>query len=141
MKYRQPPQKIRGRHLPRRRDVERLRRLLATHPVVGILGPRQVGKTTLARDLVKGRRQAVAVFDLEDPAELDLLVVRGRRRWGFELKRTSAPTVSRSMHVAVADLRLERLDVVHGGAHSFPLAPRIRAVALARLLEDRRPLG
>jgi hypothetical protein len=67
--------------------------------------------------------------------------VRGRRRWGFDLKRTSAPAVTRSMHVAVEDLRLERLDVVHGGAHSFPLAPRIRAVALARLLEDLRPLG
>ena len=30
-------------------------------------------------------------------AELDLLVVRGRRRWGFEVKRTSAPTITPSM--------------------------------------------
>ncbi|MEK7443466.1 MAG: ATP-binding protein, partial [candidate division NC10 bacterium] len=47
--------------------------------------------------------------------ELDLLVVRGRRRLGFEFKRTSGPSVTRSMHVALADLRLERLDVIHAG--------------------------
>jgi predicted AAA+ superfamily ATPase len=69
-------------------------------------------------------------------AELDLLVVRGRRRWGFEFKRTSAPAVTRSMRVALEDLRLQRLDVVHGGPHTFLLAPRIRAVAFARLLDD-----
>jgi uncharacterized protein len=37
--------------------------------VVGLLGPRQVGKTTLARALARGRRP-VAYFDLEDPADL-----------------------------------------------------------------------
>jgi hypothetical protein len=74
-------------------------------------------------------------------AELDLLVVRGRRRWGFEIKRTSAPVVTRSMRVALEDLRLERLDVVHGGPHTFPLAPRVRAVSLSRLLVDLAPLG
>jgi hypothetical protein len=73
-------------------------------------------------------------------AELDLLVVRGRRRWGFEFKRTSAPAVTRSMRVALEDLRLDRIDVVHGGPHTFPLAPRIRAVALSRLLDDLAPL-
>jgi uncharacterized protein len=73
-------------------------------------------------------------------AELDLLVVRGRRRWGFEFKRTSAPAVTRSMRVALEDLRLDRLDVVHGGPHTFPLAPRVRAVAFSRLLDDLAPL-
>ncbi|MFN8091785.1 MAG: ATP-binding protein [Vicinamibacteria bacterium] len=73
-------------------------------------------------------------------AELDLLVVRGRTRLGFEIKRTSAPTVTPSMRIATEDLKLTRLDVIHGGAATFPLAPRIRAVALGRLLEDLRPL-
>ena len=34
-------------------------------------------------------------------AELDLLIVRGRRRRGFEIKRTAAPAVNRSMHGAM----------------------------------------
>jgi predicted AAA+ superfamily ATPase len=73
-------------------------------------------------------------------AEIDLLVVRGRTRLGFEIKRTSAPAVTRSMRTALHDLKLARLDVVHAGASTFPLASRIRAVALGRLLEDLRPL-
>lgn len=73
-------------------------------------------------------------------AELDLLVVRGNRRWGFEFKRTVAPRLTRSMHSALADLRLERLDVIHAGDQTFPLADTVRAVALRRLLDDLDPL-
>ncbi len=73
-------------------------------------------------------------------AELDLLVVRGSTRLGFEFKRTSAPRATRSMHVALADLKLARLDVVHAGEDTFPLAPGLRAVALRRLLGDITPL-
>jgi hypothetical protein len=44
------------------------------------------------------------------------------------------------MRTALQDLRLQRLDVVHAGETSFPLAPKIRAVALGRLLLDLAPL-
>lgn len=74
-------------------------------------------------------------------AELDLLVVRGGRRWGFEVKRTTSPSVTPSMRSALQDLRLDRLDVLHAGEHTFPLAPRVRAVAASRLLEDVSPLA
>jgi hypothetical protein len=37
-------------------------------------------------------------------AELDLLVVRGRRRLGFEMKRSEAPQVTPSMRIALQDL-------------------------------------
>jgi len=72
--------------------------------------------------------------------ELDLLVVRGTRRWGFEFKRTVTPRLTRSIHSALADLRLERLDVVHAGDQTFPLADTVRALALGRLLDDLAPL-
>lgn len=73
-------------------------------------------------------------------AELDLLVVRGSQRIGFEFKRTTAPALTRSMHVALADLRLDRLDVIHAGRDTFRLAPTVRAVACGRIMEDIRPL-
>jgi uncharacterized protein len=73
-------------------------------------------------------------------AELDLLVVRGNQRLGFEIKRTSAPALTPSMRSALADLELHRLDVLHAGAHTFPLADRVKAVAAARLLQDVAPL-
>jgi len=72
-------------------------------------------------------------------AELDLLVVRGRRRWGFEVKRTSAPAITPSMKTALQDLKLQRLFVVHAGEHSFNMTKKIRAVAVADLLDELKP--
>lgn len=73
-------------------------------------------------------------------AELDLLVVRGQRRIGFEFKRTLEPTLTRSMLVALEDLGLERIDVLHAGERTFPIHPKVRAVALSRVLEDLKPI-
>jgi len=74
-------------------------------------------------------------------AELDLLVVKGALRLGFEVKRTMAPKVTPSMRAAIADLRLKRLDVIHAGSETFPLSKQIRAVALSRILTDLAPLA
>jgi uncharacterized protein len=74
-------------------------------------------------------------------AELDLLVVRGRTRLGFEIKHTVAPAVTPSMRTALKDLGLSRLDVIHAGDRTYQMAPRIRAIALTRLLDDLTPLG
>lgn len=73
-------------------------------------------------------------------AALDLLVVRGPRRVGFEIKRTVAPQVTRSMRIALEDLKLERIEVLHAGRETFPLAARIRAVSAYRLWADVEPL-
>ena len=80
-------------------------------------------------------------WKLHSGAELDLLVRRGNLRRGFELKLTSSPRVTPSMHSALENLGLEELVVIHAGAESYPLAPRIRAVALRRLWEDLQPLN
>ena len=69
-------------------------------------------------------------------AEVDLLIVRGRERRAFEIKRTTAPRTTRSMHTAIEDLRLESLDVIHAGRDTYPLRDRIRAVSIFRLRED-----
>ncbi len=69
-------------------------------------------------------------------AEVDLLIVRGRERLAFEIKRTTAPRTTRSMHTAIEDLRLERLDVIHLGRDTYLLRDRIRAVSIFRLRED-----
>ncbi len=73
-------------------------------------------------------------------AELDLLVIRGGVRLGFEFKRSTAPAMTRSMHVAFEDLRLSRLNVVHAGSQTFAMHKQVRAIALNRLLQDLEPL-
>jgi predicted AAA+ superfamily ATPase len=67
-------------------------------------------------------------------AELDLLIVKGARRTGYELKLSSAPALTPSMRIAVQDLGLDELIVVHRGADAFTLAPKVRAVPARTLL-------
>ena len=66
-------------------------------------------------------------------AELDLLIVKGRKRHGFEIKRTVSPGITASARSAVDTLRLESLDIIHMGKESFPMGKRIRAVAFEKL--------
>jgi uncharacterized protein len=79
-------------------------------------------------------------WKLHSGAELDLLIRRGNHQRGFELKLTSSPRVTPSMRSALEVLGLEDLVVIHAGTESYPLAPRIRAVALRRLREDVQPM-
>lgn len=69
-------------------------------------------------------------------AELDLLVLQGGRRLGFEFKLTSSPRTTRSMHSALEDLALDRLYVVFPGETRFPLHERIEAVGLLAAASD-----
>jgi predicted AAA+ superfamily ATPase len=63
-------------------------------------------------------------------AELDLLILKGGRRIGFEFKRASAPRLTPSMRAAMADLGLTELTVVYPGTETYTLAPQIRVAPL-----------
>ena len=54
--------------LPRRRALDRISNVFRIHPVAALLGPRQCGKTTLAR--VMAEREPCIYFDLENPVDL-----------------------------------------------------------------------
>lgn len=74
-------------------------------------------------------------------AELDLLIPYGRKKFGFEIKRTTQPQITSSMRSALSDLKLEQLDVIHAGNTTFDLHKKIRAVSWKRLLKDVEPLN
>ncbi len=63
-------------------------------------------------------------------AELDLLVMRGGKRYGFECKLADAPGTTRSMRVALNDLELEHLWVVYPGHEAYPLDDRISVLPI-----------
>jgi hypothetical protein len=75
-------------------------RRLETNPVVSLLGPRQVGKTT----------------------------------FGFEFKHADAPSLTKSMHIARQNLKLERLLIVTPGRQSYPLADWAEVVGITELM-------
>ena len=78
-------------------------------------------------------------------AELDLLLLRGGKRFGFEFRCSDAPKTTKSMHIVADDLRLEHLWVIYPGELEYPLVDRITALPLERIrvmpLSSRRPSG
>lgn len=60
--------------MQRAKYLEDIERIFRVHPVCALLGPRQVGKKTLARDfLAKHPSDKVQIFDLENPLDLTRL--------------------------------------------------------------------
>lgn len=111
---------------------------LLSHPKVGASWEGFAIEQVIAR--LGAERSECWFWGLHSGAELDLLVVRGERRLGFEVKLTDAPKVTPSMRSALEALRLDSLDVLHGGRTTFWLTERIRAVSLHRLRDDVAPL-
>lgn len=63
-------------------------------------------------------------------AELDLLVMTQGKRLGFELRYSDAPSLTRSMRVALQDLGLDQLWVVYPGREPYPLDEKVSVVPL-----------
>ena len=74
-------------------------------------------------------------------AELDLLALRGGRRYGFECKLADAPGTTRSMRVALDDLELSHLWVVYPGDEAYPLDERISVLPVTDIPALARSLG
>lgn len=74
-------------------------------------------------------------------AELDLLIVRGRKRIGYEIKFTSSPKITNSMKIALDTLKLNRLFVIHAGDKSYQMAEKVYAIAAKNILKEVKPLS
>jgi predicted AAA+ superfamily ATPase len=63
-------------------------------------------------------------------AELDLLVIKGGKRIGYEFKYSESPKVTKSMHIAMKDLKLDELIVVTPGEKSYQLSENVTVMSL-----------
>ena len=80
------------------------------------------------------RRASWGCYRTAGGAEVDLVVDMGAGEiWAMEIKRSTAPSISRGFHSACEDLKPKRKLVVHAGDESFPLARDVEAVALSRI--------
>ena len=69
-------------------------------------------------------------------AELDLLVTLNGKRVGVEVKYADAPRITRSMRIALEDLQLSHLYVVHPGSARYDLGARAETIGLPDLLAE-----
>ena len=104
---------------------------LAQHPKIGASWEGFVIEQVLA---VAGERNAY-YWGTQSGAELDLLLLRGGKRYGVEVKHADAPRLTKSMAIALHDLNLERLFVVYPGSEAYPLGKRAVALGLPELLQ------
>lgn len=122
------------------RDTGILHQLLGIRSLVDLEGHPKCGASwegyAIAEALERLRPDEAYFWATHEGAELDLLMMRGRHRFGIECKRADAPRLTPSMHIAMRDLGLSRLWVLHPGERRYPLAERIEAVPLKILLQS-----
>ncbi len=82
----------------------------------------------LEKVIAESAPDEVCFWATHNGAELDLLLFKQGRRVGVEIKRVDAPRRTRSMTIAVDDLRLEALYVVYPGDTRYVIDDRITAV-------------
>ncbi len=69
----------------------------------------------------------------QSEAELDLFILKNGKRLGFEFKYTDSPKTTKSMHIALEDLKLDHLAVFYPGKDIFPLTKNITAYGLSTI--------
>ena len=72
-------------------------------------------------------------------AELDLYFEIEGRGYGIEIKRSSAPRLTKSMRIAVDDLGLAHVGVVYPGTKRVRLPPRVMLVPVSELAAVTTP--
>ena len=86
------------------------------------------------------RRPEAFFWATQGGAELDLLLCHEGRRVGYECKYAEQPRLTRSMRVAMEDLRLDALFVICPGSVRAPVAPGVEVVGIEAFAE-RAPSG
>ena len=70
-------------------------------------------------------------------AEIDLVLeFSPTEKWAIEIKRNSAPSVSKGFYIACEDIQPQRRYVVYSGKDRFPLPHGVLAIPLYELMQE-----
>ncbi len=109
-------------------------RELLSHPVVGGSWEGWIIENLLA--CTPADTQA-SYYRTAVGAEIDLLLeLPGGAVWAVEIKRSSAPTVTRGYHIACDDVAATRRLVVSGATTRFPMTGGLEHVPLLELMHE-----
>lgn len=106
-------------------------RALLTHPKLGASWEGFVIEEVLAQF----KPEQAWFYGVHAGSDLDLLFTHKSQRIGVEIKREDAPAMTKSMHVALADLDLHKLYVIYPGTRRYALGPKVECVPLRMLAE------
>lgn len=101
---------------------------LLSHPKAGVSWEGFVMEQVI--EFFRLRDHQVFFWRTHTGAEIDMVVQHGTELIGIEIKRTSSPSVTKSMRSALTDLELAAVIVIHAGKDSYSLTERVRAVSV-----------
>lgn len=104
-------------------------RALMSHPKLGASWEGFVIEQVLAHE----PHDEAFYWATHQGAEIDLLLRRGDRLIGVEVKRTDAPRMTPSIRIALKDLGLDHVTVLYPGTRRYPLADNVEAVPVDAL--------
>lgn len=105
---------------------------LAGHPKHGASWEGHALEQVLA---AAGTRQAY-FWGTHGGAELDLLLMRGGKRYGVEFKCADGPVMTKSLHIAIEDLKLDRAWIVYPGKETYPVHEKVSVCPLSVLVGE-----
>ncbi len=112
-------------------NIPTLETLLA-HPVIGGSWEGLIIENLLS---VAPQGTEASFYRTSAGAEIDLVLdVPGRGIWAIEIKRSTAPKVSRGLHTAAADIGAQRRFLVYAGEREVPMNGDIRALPLPAMM-------
>ncbi|HWY88698.1 MAG TPA: DUF4143 domain-containing protein [Gemmataceae bacterium] len=74
-------------------------------------------------------------------AELDLVLFRKGRRFGVEFKTSDAPDMTKSLQIALGDLKLDQAWIIYPGAETYKVHERVEVVPLSKALGTMAKIG
>ena len=105
---------------------------LAGHPVCGMSYEGFCIDNLLA---AAGHQVTAYTYRTHAGAEIDLLLERGAKPWmAIEIKRSTAPSLSKGFEIACDDLGITQRHVVYPGTDSFPMRYGTQAIGLVELM-------
>lgn len=63
-------------------------------------------------------------------AEIDLVIIKDGKRVGFEFKYSSTPKITKSIEIALSDLKLDQVKIIFPGDKTYKLSEKIKAIGL-----------
>ena len=123
-------------------DTGLLHHLLGLGDMEELLGHPQLGaswESFVIEQILRNNPALVPYFwSTYSGAELDFFASYRGKNIGVECKFTETPKTTRSQHVALEDLKLEKIYVVYPGAERYPLHESIEACPLPELIAELR---
>ena len=119
------------------RDSGLLHSLLSQTTLHGLWGHPQVGASWegfAVEQVLSAVKPSEAYFwATHGAAEIDLFFSHGGRRYGIEAKFTEAPSITKSMQIAMEELKLIHLWVIYAGQHVYPMDKKISALPIKEI--------